>query len=467
MREFKFIRGIYKDENVLSQDETRDTLFALYGDGSSILLDTKNDEDFQEKIVGLKSDNREIYTVRPSQFSVKATKQNNGEYTVTYTLNEKTYDGSKAFPDKVKEAAENHLSENTTAHIPEKPSLILSGGSENATIIEFTFENKTSINKSLFFRVTGDMKEFTRTEAEGMGITAYKVIDNEVKYEDIKSGTFYRGRKQKLIEPERREIAPDSITGVNDKNYENLDVASSYTAEEGFMFVYDKSSLTDKISYNEPLNADLYKSIKFYLIEVNSGEALDIKTDPLMPMLKTGYVAYSKNDCSQLKNCYEVNAYEFLAEGCIDEGRHLPLEDIANFRFFRKSQDKDELAYALVGSCVAKSSESIIVKDYENSYSKYFILDGNSLRKLKNDDLKNKESISVYTEKKDSYNYPSFGGVYEDEDKDNAYYVTLSNEKSEDISKHNATTYDGVVAPKQDDSTFRQIENICITATES
>lgn len=464
MREFKFIRGIYKDENVLSQDETKDTLFALYGDGSSILLDTKNDEDFQEKIVGLESDDREIYTVRPSQFSVKATKQNNGEYTVTYTLNEKTYDGSKAFPDKVKKAAENHLSENTTAHIPEKPSLILSDDSENATIVNFTFEDRT-INKSLFFRVTGDMKEFTRTEAKGMGITAYKVIDNEVKYEDIKSGTFYRGRKQKLIEPERREIAPDSI-GVNDENYKNLDVASSYTAEEGFKFVYNKSSLVDNILYNEPLNADLYKSIKDYLIEVKAGEALYINSNNNIRMLKTGYVAYSNDNCSQLKKCYKVDAYEFLADGCIDEYAPLPPSfNISEYRFFKRNQDEDELAYALVGSCVIQSIEDTIVESYEDSYSGLFVLESQSLRQLKKDDLIGKDNIKVYTEKKDSYNYPSFGGVYEDED--TAYYVTLSNEKSEDISKYNATTYDGVVAPKQDDNTFRQIENICITATES
>lgn len=459
MREFKFIRGIYKNENVLSQDETKDTLFALYGDGSSILLDTKNDEDFQEKIVGLESDDREIYTVRPSQFNVEATKQNDGEYTVTYKLNEKTYDGSKAFPDKVKEAAENHLSENTTAHIPEKPSLILSGDSENATIVKFTFEDKT-INKSLFFRVTGDMKEFTRTEAEGMGITAYKVIDNEVKYEDIKSGTFYRGRKQKLIEPERREIAPDSITGVNDKNYTDLKVASSYTAEEGFMFVYNKS-LINEIPYNEPLNADLYKSIKDYLVEVTYGEAVSAYKN----ILKKGYVAYSNDDCLQLKKCYEGDTYEFLADCCIDSGT-IPLNISENYRFFKTNQDEDKPAYVLVGECATKPRNNTIVKNYKKSYSSLFVLSNNTLKELDSTDLDGKDTIEVYTEKKDSYNYPSFGGVYKNTD-DTAYYVTLSDKGTEDISEGNATINDSVVAPKQDDSTFRQIENIYITATES
>lgn len=463
MREFKFIRGIYKDERIFNTDETDGTLFALYGNGNPASLDIKNDEDFQKKIVNLPSEEREIYTVRPSQFKVTATKQNDDEYTVTYKLNENTYDGSKAFPDNVKKAAENHLSENTTADIPDKPSLILSGDSENATIVKFTFEGKT-INKSLFFRVTGNMKEFTRTEAEGIDITAYKVVDSKVDYKNSDYGTFYNGKLQDLVEPVMRDIAPDSRV-VNDENYKELDVASSYTAEEGFMFVYN-NDLKDNIPYNEPLNADLYKSTKNYLIEVvDASEAVHSFDSGFTYVIKQGYVAYSKD--KQLKKCYGGKAYEFLAGGI--EGASFPLDIIENYRFFRMSTSNDPLAYALVGSCVAKSSESIIVKDYINSYSKYFILDGKSLRELKNDDLKNKKSISVYTEKKDSYNYPSFGGVYEDKDKDkdNAYYVTLSNEKSEDISNHNATTYDGVVAPKQDDNTFRQIENIYITATES
>ena len=460
MREFKFIRGIYKDEKIFNTDETDGTLFALRGDGNPISLDIKNNEDFQKMIVNLPSEEREIYTIRPSQFVVSAEKKNDENYTITYELNKRVYDNSKEFPDSVKKAAENHLSENTKAKIPDKPSLFFSDKNRKSTPVEFTFENKTTINKHLFFKVTGNMKTFTRTEAEGMGITAYKVIDNEVKYEDIKSGTFYRGRKQKLIEPERREVAPDSITGVNDENYTNLKVASSYTTEDGFWFVNNDESLTKTIQYNDPFNTKLYKEISDYLIEVGVLEALNNHT------LKTGYIAYLINNCKNLKSCYNEKTYERSDNNCMLPGTQIPFNIIENYRFFRMSTSDDPFAYALVGSCVIQSIEDTIVESYEDSYSDLFVLESQSLRQLKKDDLIGKDIIEVYTRNDESYNFPTFGGVYKNTD-DTAYYVTLSDKGTEDISDGNATINDSVVAPKQDSSTFRQIENIYINATES
>ena len=304
------------------------------------------------------------------------------------------------------------------------------------------------------------MKTFTRTEAEGMGITAYKVIDNEVKYEDIKSGTFYRGRKQKLIEPERREIAPDSITGVNDKNYTNLKVASSYTTEDGFWFVNNDELLTKTIQYNDPFNTKLYKETSNYIIEVNKFDALNNN------ILKTGYIAYLINNCKNLRSCYNEKTYELSGSNYIQSGNQIPVNTIENYRFFRVSTSDDPFAYALVGSCVIKSIEDTIVESYEDSYSDLFVLESQSLRQLKKDDLIGKDNIEVYTNNDESYNFPTFGGVYKNTD-DTAYYVTLSDKGTEDISDGNATANDGIVAPKQDNDTFRQIENICITATES
>lgn len=455
MREFKFIRGIYKNEKIFNTDETQDTWFALYGDGNPTSLDIKNDEDFQKKIAGLPSEEREIYTIRPSQFVVSAEKKNDENYTITYKLNKTVYDNSKEFPDNVKNAAENHLSENTEAIIPNKPSLFFSDKEGISTPVEFTFESK-SFTKNLYFRVTGDMKIFTRTVANGKNTTAYKVVDNEVKYNDTKNGTFYNGKLQKLIEPENRKIAPDSITDVNDENYTNLEVASSYTTEDGFMFVHN-NKLIDNIIYSEPLNTELYKGIKDFLVEVDKDAA--VRDNALNP----GYIAYLIDHCENLRSCYGNGKYELLESNYIPSGTQLPI-DPENYRFFRRSSG-DSLAYALVGSCVIQPRNDTIVESYEDSYSSLFVLESQSLRPLRNDDLIGKESIEVYTEN-ESYNFPDYGGVYKNTN-DTADYVTLSDEGTEDISSKNATINDGVVAPKQDSSTFRQIENIYINATES
>jgi hypothetical protein len=460
MREFKFIRGIYKNEKIFNTDETNDTLFALYGDGSPISLDIKNDEDFQKKIAGLPSEEREIYTIRPSQFVVSAEKKNNDGYTVSYTLNEKVYDGLKAFPNIIKNAAETCLSEKATAHIPDKPSLILSGAVENSTPVKFTFENKDPIIRHLYFKVTGKMKKFTRTVANDENITAYKVVNNEVKYNDTEEGTFYNGKLQEPIEPEKRKIAPDSITGVNDKNYDDLEVASSYTTEEGFWFVYNDEQLTKTIQYNDPFNTELYKEIRDYLIEATQSEAVNNN------VLNQGYIAYLSSNCENLRSCYnDEKAYELLESDYLRSGDRIPT-NLERYRFFRMSTSRDPLAYALVGSCVIQPREDIIVESYKDSYSNLFVLESQSLRQLDKDDLIGKEIIEVYTENDESYNFPTFGGVYKNTD-DTADYVTLSDEGTEDISSYNATINDSVVSPMQDSYTFRQIENIYINATES
>ena len=51
MREFKFIRGIYKDENIFSTAEKSSCLFAYDKNGKIVDFDTKNKEEFQKREV--------------------------------------------------------------------------------------------------------------------------------------------------------------------------------------------------------------------------------------------------------------------------------------------------------------------------------------------------------------------------------------------------------------------------------
>jgi hypothetical protein len=52
MREFKFIRGKYTDENIFNSDETNNCLFAYDSKGSLVEFTEKNDKDFQDKFEG-------------------------------------------------------------------------------------------------------------------------------------------------------------------------------------------------------------------------------------------------------------------------------------------------------------------------------------------------------------------------------------------------------------------------------
>lgn len=460
MREFKFIRGIYKNESVLNQDETKDTLFALYGDGSSILLDTKNDEDFQEKIVGLKSDNREIYTIRPSQFKATATKKSFGNYTFTYDLDGDVYDNSKKFPDDVKAAAATLLGEKTTAGIPDKPSLILSDANETPTSVEFIYDNK-SFKKNLYFRVFGDVVEFSITPANDTA-TAYKMIDGNVSYNDYTTGIFYNGKKQEEIQSSNRDIAKYEIV-VNSTGY--LGVASQYRAETNFKFLIDQK-LLDVVNYSDNLTFDLYNKVNKYLILVDAGAALNAGNS-----LKPDYVAYRKDSCPS-KNCYTENPFDsvfaYSENGCVSE----KINDDQNYYNFYEVHEGP--AYILIGSCEVSPKNETIVKGYETSYDKLFIIytdeyGEQALRQIIDADLTPDKQIGVYTGKIESYNVFN-NGVYINDPKDKADYVTLSSRGTTPITKDNAfINNEGKVAPQQDLETFRQIveSTLKIEATES
>ena len=94
MREFKFIRGIYTNENIFNSDEPEDCWFACDTNGDDVLFTTQTNEDFQERFVRLSSERlSELYTIRPSQFKAYANKTNDSSYSFHYKLDDKVYDG--------------------------------------------------------------------------------------------------------------------------------------------------------------------------------------------------------------------------------------------------------------------------------------------------------------------------------------------------------------------------------------
>lgn len=460
MREFKFIRGIYKNEKVLSQDETKDTLFALYKNGSPVLLDTVNDEDFQKTIVGLESDNREIYTIRPSQFTVSAKKQNKGDYSFEYVLDGLVYDNSGKFPDVVKNAAATHLSTHTIASIRSTPSLIPPDSSGDKTPVDFTYNNGPHFERDLYFKVSGQMKTFTRVTAEKTVETAYKITGDTVDYDDrVHNGTFLNGRLQQLIRPTNRDIAPAEVRNVNNENYTNLEVASKYYSGEGFMFVRN-NRLQNNAPYSNPLDFDLYRRVTVYLREANIGNALN------NGKLKDNYVAYRKEHRPEACYCENgtIDKYEFSTKNCVQANEDTSIYDWTDYVFYEKITSGS--AYVLEGNCVAQEIGTTLVKDYIDSLSNLFIIDNQTqgLVALQNDILTPGRSISVY--ESGDYNVIEGSAYINNPENDNSY-VTLSDERSEDFTKDNIRINGETVLPVQDSTTFRQIKNIYINATES
>lgn len=456
MREFKFIRGIYKNEKVLSQDETRDTLFALYKNGNPVSLDTVNDEEFQKTIISLESDNREIYTIRPSQFKVRATLQSDDKYLFTYDLDGNVYDNSMVFPPNVKTAAASHLSKNITANIKGIPSLFISDYTRKSTPVSFTFNNGEPFTRDLYFEVSGEIEEFTHEKAESANTTAYKITEEGIiNFNDYASGAFFDGRLQNEVQYTPMKVAP-YYEEVDENNYNKLKVASKYTVNPSeYMFLYN-GRLTDYVMYADDLNFKLYKKVNEYLVKITPNDALNGNT------LKNNCVAYLKDDCPG--SCYDENleeVYIYSKDGCVED--HI-IQDNEMYTFY---EIHNETAYIQIGECKVENRVNTLVKDYDISFSNLFIVEDNDLRNLKNEDLAQNASFDVYLKKETYYNIFD-NGVYEDDPSNDKMYVTISKKTTEKISISNATiTNDNKVAPKQGDNTFRQIKNVYINATES
>lgn len=251
MREFKFIRGIYTNENIFNTDEISNCLFAYDSKGELVSFNEVNNDAFQQKF--LSSDRiSKIYTFRPSQFTISATKEGES-YPFTFVANEKTYDNSEDVPQDVREAAELYIESETIANIKttnKVPKLNLEGNTIEKTTVEFTFGEKT-FTRNLVFKVSGKLKESGYLLANGKSIDAYSDIKN---YETKKSGTFYNGRLQIKVESKPKKVVLDPLE-VSGKGV--LNVATSYTTNENFIFVVN-GQIKSSVDYSDNLEFLLY-----------------------------------------------------------------------------------------------------------------------------------------------------------------------------------------------------------------
>ncbi len=405
MSEFKFIRGKYTNEKIFNSDY-KDCLFACDKNGNDVSLDAVNNEEFQEKIVGLSPDRlSEIYTIRPSQFTVGAT----GKPGDTYAYDFKVKDDSIPFTNNVITAAQERLKNGTTALISNGPNLILSGAAENVTSVNFAFGNKT-FTRNLTFNVTGKLKEITYKQAQGFADEAYPTTsDGKINYDNTVKKTskvFNTGCLQKEVTPVNKNIVLNSLTVSKVASYSqipvNIDLASIYIAGSDCKILKD-SQLED-------------------------------------------FITYSSDDLS----------FEFYSK--------TPPQGVEEDNLIKKEE------YYKLCSFTVKPRNGKIIKGFSDSYVGCYILenDDTSLRQITDSDLI-VDKISVYS-RGDYYIYNKQAYENDIDDSNNYVMFSNEWSNSKDITNSNAYINNkGIVSPQITTEVFRLIENdtLKVTATQS
>ena len=251
MREFKFIRGIYTNESIFNTDEISKCLFAYDSKGELVSFNEVNNDDFQQKFLSPDRISK-IYTFRPSQFTISATKDGDS-YPFTFVANGMTYDNSENIPENVRKAAEAYIKSKTTSIIKTTgsiPKLNIEGNPIEKTTVEFTFGEKT-FTRNLVFKVSGTLKESGYLLANGENITAYSDITDTGS---AKPGEFYNGHFQSKVSSQQKDVI---LNPLEVSNAGNLNIATSYTPKDGFIFVVN-GQIKSGVDYSDNLEFLLY-----------------------------------------------------------------------------------------------------------------------------------------------------------------------------------------------------------------
>ena len=305
MREFKFIRGKYTNENIFNSDETKACLFAYDSEGNLVQFTEKNNKEFQDKFAGLSSGDRlsEIYTLRPSQFTVSAKQESTG-FDFTYKADPTAFDDDAEIPEVVRNNAESYIKSNTEVtfdtgdkHLPILNFVDSTEIRKTPTTFKFNDNNNNKeFSKNLIFKITGKVRERGYTTAQGENITAYPKSDGKIDFggktgTNAKSGTFYQGILQTAAPTEigtiYRNIATVSARG-------SLTLAKNYVASDGYRFIKDGSFETD-IPYQDGLSFQLYEGVSGYLTEASESDAVNI-TKAFNNINAAKYILNSSNE---------------------------------------------------------------------------------------------------------------------------------------------------------------------------
>lgn len=271
MREFKFIRGIYKDESVFNSDEKTNGLFACDKNGDNIRLNVKNDKDFQENVVKLSSNGQvsKLYVIRPSQIVINGEKISDGSYSYEYSLKDETFDHLKDLSsnETAKTKVTSYLKEKTKCTFDDVPDICFENETARTTSVDFLFQDdykSKNFSRELYFKVTGKLTQITSENANGETVRAYLDV-KDMLGDPNDTGAFMNGKKQIPVDPTPMNVAQESIQ-VNNINYNELSVATRYEAMSNCKF---KISNSPYIYYYEIAANNAYDG--FDMIDTTNG----------------------------------------------------------------------------------------------------------------------------------------------------------------------------------------------------
>lgn len=271
MREFKFIRGVYTNDDIFETDETNECLFACDKNGDNIGLNVKNDKDFQEKIVGLSSELvSKLYVIRPNQIVINGEKTSDGTYSYEYSLKDETFDHLKDLSNDeiVNTKITSYLREKIKCTFDDVPDICFENEIARTTSVDFLFQEdykSKNFSRELYFKVTGKLTQITSENANGEKVRAYLDV-KDMLGDPEETGAFINGKKQIPVDPTPMNVAQESIQ-VNNTNYNMLGVATKYDAMNNCKFTINNNTY---IYYYEIAANNAYDSLE--MVDTTNGE---------------------------------------------------------------------------------------------------------------------------------------------------------------------------------------------------
>ena len=333
MATFKFIRGKYTDDYIF---ENRDTaLFAMTNDEATedIPLDSINNKDFQEAIVGRSNSNRicDVATISPNQISNIELKYNTRNSTIEMgDSNKMTFMSpsnnvlKSMFITKAKEKISNATkSGNVTVNLPDNnvKSTVTFGLNDKTFSKDFIFNVSGKIKESVYTKIIdGPQKVIYNIEQKGETGDFYFVnYEKLVKYDPEK----YISTKLNELNIDDNNIKTGLFSGyniINSDNVRKLSLKLENTTGDGSL----PDTLVDSVRYID--------NNTLYLYEVSYETPSSTYTG--IPTINNNIIKSKLGGATRIPSTIEINEKEYPIEFTHSDNSNEFESDDNNYEYY-------------------------------------------------------------------------------------------------------------------------------------